>query len=94
VTVFVGLATPVKTPVLGPKEVNSVAAKLESAGNDGIGHIVVHLDNGQFWRVNEATSTRLVSVPGTGIQIVRNIFGGFYMNIEGGATNVLVTRIK
>jgi len=83
-----------KEPVLGPKEVNSVAAKLESAGNDGIGHIVVHLDNGQSWRVNEATSTRLVSVPGTGIQIVRNIFGGFYMNIEGGATNVLVTRIK
>jgi len=83
-----------KEPVLGPKEVNSVAAKLESSGNDGIGHIVVHLDNGQSWRVNEATSTRLVSVPGTGIQIVRNIFGGFYMNIEGGATNVLVTRIK
>ena len=83
-----------KEPVLGPKEVNSVAAKLESAGNDGIGHIVVHLDNGQSWRVNEGTSTHLVSVPGTGIQIVRNIFGGFYMNIEGGATNVPVTRIK
>src|ERR1700744_2380474 len=29
-----------KEPVLGPKEVNSVAAKLESSGNDGIGHIV------------------------------------------------------
>jgi len=83
-----------KAPVLGPKEVNSVAAKLESTGNDGIGHIVVHLDNGQSWRVNEATSTRLVSVPGTPIQIVRNIFGGFYMNIEGGATNVVVSRIK
>lgn len=83
-----------KEPVLGPKEVNSVAAKLERAGNDGIGHIVVHLDNGQSWKVNEATSTHLVSVPGTPIQIVRNIFGGFYMNIEGGATNVPVTRIK
>ncbi len=83
-----------KEPVLGPKEVNSVAAKLESAGNDGIGHIVVHLDNGQSWRVNEGTSTHLVSVAGTPIQIVRNIFGGFYMNIEGGATNVPVTRIK
>jgi hypothetical protein len=83
-----------KQPVLGPKEVNSVAAKLESSGNDGVGHIVVHLDNGQSWRVNEGTSTRLVSAAGTGIQIVRNIFGGFYMNIEGGATNVAVTRIK
>jgi hypothetical protein len=83
-----------KQPVLGPKEVNSVAAKLESSGNDGVGHIVVHLDNGQSWRVNEGTSTRLVSAQGTAIQIVRNIFGGFYMNIEGGATNVPVTRIK
>src|SRR6201995_4511619 len=53
-----------KVPVLGPKEVSSVSAKLESAGNDGIGHIVVHLDNGQSWRVNEATSTRMVSAPG------------------------------
>jgi len=83
-----------KEPVLGPKEVNSVSAKLERAGNDGIGHVVVHLDNGQSWRVSEGTNTRLVSVPGTGIQIVRNIFGGFYMNIEGGATNVPVTRIQ
>lgn len=83
-----------KQPVLGPKEVTSVSAKLESAGNDGIGHIVVHLDNGQSWKVNEATSTRMVSAPGTPIQIVRNIFGGFYMNIEGGASNVSVTRIK
>ena len=83
-----------KQPVLGPKEVNSVSAKLESAGNDGIGHVVVHLNNGQSWRVSEGTGTRLVSVPGTGIQIVRNIFGGFYMNIEGGATNVPVTRIQ
>jgi hypothetical protein len=83
-----------KQPVLGPKEVNSVSAKLESAGNDGIGHVVIHLDNGQSWRVNEGTNTRLVSSPGTGIQIVRNIFGGFYMNIEGGATNVAVTRIQ
>jgi hypothetical protein len=83
-----------KAPVLGPKEVNSVSAKLERAGNDGIGHIVIHLDNGQSWRVNEGTSTHLVSVPGTPIQIVRNIFGGFYMNIEGGAQNVLVTRMQ
>jgi hypothetical protein len=83
-----------KGPVLGPKEVTSVSAKLESSGNDGIGHIVVHLDNGQSWRVNEGTSTHLVSAAGTPIQIVRNIFGGFYMNIEGGATNVPVTRIK
>jgi hypothetical protein len=83
-----------KLPVLGPKEVDQVAAKFESAGNDGIGHVVIHLDNGQSWRVNEGTSTHLVSVRGTPIQVVRNIFGGFYMNVEGGATNVPVTRIK
>ena len=83
-----------KEPVLGPKEVHQVAAKFASSGNDGIGHVIIHLDNGQSWRVNEATSTHLVSVAGTPIQVVRNIFGGFYMNIEGGATNIPVTRIQ
>jgi hypothetical protein len=83
-----------KPLVLGPKEIDQVDAKFESAGNDGIGHLVINLDNGQSWRVNEASSTHLVSVPGTPIQIVRNIFGGFYMNIEGGKTNVSVVRIK
>jgi len=82
------------TPQLGPKDIGQVDAKLTSSSRDPAGHVVINLDNGQSWRVNEATSTHIASVPGTPIQVVRNAFGGFYMNVNGRSTELSVARIK
>ena len=81
-------------PQLGPKDIGQVDAKLTSSSRDTAGHIVINLDNGQSWRVNEATSTNIASLPGTPIQVVRNAFGGFYMNVNGRGTQLSVARIK
>jgi hypothetical protein len=81
-------------PTLAPKQVNQVDSKVASVSKDIAGHMIVNLANGQSWRLEEYRTINALSVPGTPIQIVRNILGGFYMGVDGHNNELSVDRIK
>jgi hypothetical protein len=83
-----------KEPILGPHEVNQISAKLSSLSKDAFGHSVVTLDNGQVWKVSDYS--HLPNGGGTSqtIHIVRNMFGGFYLNVDDQTNDIPVNRIR
>jgi hypothetical protein len=82
------------TPKLAPKQINQVDSKVKSTTKDIAGHLTVTLENGQSWRLEEYRQVNGLTVPGTPIQIVRNILGGFYMGVDGHNNELSVDRIK
>jgi hypothetical protein len=83
-----------RTPKLAPKQVNQVDSKVKGSTKDMAGHLIVMLENGQSWRLDEYRTINALSTAGTPIQIVRNAFGGFYMGVDGRNTELSVSRIK
>ena len=83
-----------ETVKLAPKIVTQVDSTVKSTTRDLAGHRVVTLENGQSWRVEDARPAKGISTPGTPIQIVRNLFGGFYMGVDGDNNELSVTRIR
>ena len=81
-------------PDLGPHEVNQIAAKLMSWGKDSTGHMLVTLDNGQSWKVTDDSRVPTAGGTATNIYIVRNLFGGFYLNVNDRTNNIPVIRLK
>jgi hypothetical protein len=81
-------------PKLAPKQVNQVDSKVKSTVKDITGHLIVNLENGQSWRLDEYRTANGLSVPGTSIQIIRNAFNGFYMGVDGHNNELSVSRIK
>jgi hypothetical protein len=82
------------TPKLAPKQVNQVDSTVKSVTKDIAGHLIVNLENGQSWKLDEYRTVNQLSVPGTPIQIVRNAFNGFYMGVDGHNNELSVSRIK
>lgn len=85
---------PNAAPKLAPKQVNQVDSKVKSTSKDLAGHLIVTLEDGQSWRLEEYRTIGALSVPGTPIQIVRNILGGFYMGVDGHNNELSVARIQ
>jgi hypothetical protein len=83
-----------KTPKLAPKQANQVDSTVKSVSKDIAGHLIVMLENGQSWRLDEYRTINGLSTAGTPIQIVRNAFGGFYMGVDGHNNELSVSRIK
>ena len=81
-------------PKLAPKQINEVDSKVKSTTKDLAGHLIVTLENGQSWRLEEYRTILALSVPGTPVQIVRNILGGFYLGVDGHNNELSVVRIK
>jgi hypothetical protein len=81
-------------PKLAPKQVNAVDSKVKTVGKDIAGHLLVTLENGQVWRLDEYRTVNGLSVPGTPVQIVRNMFNGFYLGVDGHNNELSVSRIK
>jgi hypothetical protein len=81
-------------PVLGPREVNEIDAKLDHATKDGVGHVILELDNGEAWKVLDERLLPLSRGKDTTIQIVRNQFGGYYLNLNGETDNITVNRVR
>jgi len=83
-----------KTPTLAPKQINQVDSKVKSTTKDMAGHLIVNLENGQSWKLDEYRTVNLLTVAGTPIQIVRNAFNGFYMGVDGHNNELSVSRVK
>ena len=83
-----------ETVKLAPKLVTQVDSTVKSTTRDLAGHRVVTLENGQSWRVEDTRPASGINTPGTPIQIVRNLFGGFYMGVGGDNNELSVTRIR
>ena len=83
-----------KEPVLGPKEVNQISANLTGWIKDYTGHVHLTLDNGQTWQVEDTARVPLTQKDGTPVVIVRNLFGGFFMSLNGRDTRLTVTRLR
>jgi hypothetical protein len=81
-------------PVLGPKEISQIEAKLDDWFKDGTGHVTVSLDNGQVWHVEDVSNVPTFQKKGEPIVIARNIMGGYYMSINGRDTRLTVTRVR
>jgi hypothetical protein len=83
-----------ESPELAPKTINQVDSTVKSTTKDFAGHLIVTLANGQSWRLDDYRPARGITIAGTPIQIVRNIFGGFYMGVDGQNNELSVIRIK
>lgn len=79
---------------LAPKEVHQIDSTVKSTIRDLAGHRVVNLENGQSWRVEDTKPVNGINTPGTSVQIVRNLFGGFYMGLSGENNELSVTRVR
>ena len=82
------------TVKLAPKLVTQVNSTLKSTTRDIAGHRIVTLENGQSWRIEDSKPAKGINTPGTPVQIVRNLFGGFYMGLGDDNNELSVTRIK
>jgi hypothetical protein len=80
--------------VFGPKEVNEIDARLSASAKDFSGHLMLTLDNGQVWRIDEYRQVSLAKGKDTLVSVVRNDFGGYYMGINGEDNKLSVTRLK
>jgi len=87
-------AGPSAAPKLAPKQVNQVDSTVKNTTKDIAGHLIINLENGQSWRLDEYRTVNQLTVAGTPIQIVRNAFGGFYMGVDGHNNELSVSRIK
>ena len=83
-----------ETVKLAPKLVTQVDSTLKSTTRDIAGHRIVALENGQLWRVEDSKPAKGINTAGTPVQIVRNVFGGFYMGLGGDNNELSVTRIR
>lgn len=83
-----------REPVLGPREVNQITGKLSSWGKDSTGHMVVTLDNGQSWKVSDYSRVPVAGGTSTNVLVVKNLFGGYYLNVNDQTNNIPVTRVK
>jgi len=83
-----------QTVKLAPKLVTQVDSTVKSTTRDMAGHRVVTLENGQSWRIEDTKPAAGLNTPGTQVQIVRNVFGGFYMGLGGDNNELSVTRIR
>ncbi len=81
-------------PQLGPKDVMQITAKLASATKDGAGHVIMTLDNGQIWKVQDQTLVPLNAAKTDGVVITRNLMGGYYLSVVGHNNELSVTRIR
>jgi hypothetical protein len=81
-------------PVLGPKDVTQITARLTDAVKDPYGHAILTLDNGQAWKVMDETLVPLVAARANGVVISKNIMGGFYLSVIGQQNNLSVVRIR
>jgi hypothetical protein len=87
-------STPGAAPKLAPKQINQVDSAVKNAAKDIAGHLIINLENGQSWRLDEYRTVNQLTAAGTPIQIVRNAFGGYYMGVDGHNNELSVTRIK
>ncbi len=83
-----------KEPVLGPKEVNQISAHLNGWAKGYTGHVQFTLDNGQTWQIQDTTGVPLTQKDGTPVVIARNLFGGFFMSLNGRDTRLTVIRLS
>jgi len=83
-----------ETVKLAPKRVTQVDSTVKSVTRDLAGHRVVTLENGQSWRIEDSKPAGGLNTAGTQIQIVRNVFGGFYMGVGGDNNELSVTRVR
>jgi hypothetical protein len=83
-----------REPDLGPKEVTQITAKLSGSIKDGFGHVIMTLDNGQTWKVQDQTLVPLGAARANGVIISRNLMGGYYLSVVGQNNEISVTRIR
>lgn len=88
-----GGETDTETPRFGPREETQVTGKVTKTTKDSSGHVLVTLENGQTWRIEDYSHPILMPGRDSAL-IVRNIFGGFYLGLNGRQNNLSVTRIK
>jgi hypothetical protein len=81
-------------PALNPQEVKQINANVANAAEDGFGHIVLTLDNGEVWKVQDQTIVPLGAAHNKSVTISKNMFGGFYLTIVGQQSNLSVVRIR
>jgi len=83
-----------ETVKLAPKLVTQVDSTVKSLTRDVAGHRVLNLENGQSWRIEDTKPAAGINTAGTPVQIVRNVFGGFYMGLGGENNELSVTRVR
>jgi hypothetical protein len=83
-----------ETVKLAPKLVTQVDSTVKSMTRDIAGHRVLTLANGQAWRIEDSRPAAGINTPGTSVQIVRNVFGGFYMGLGGDNNELSVSRVR
>jgi len=83
-----------KEPEFGPREVNQISAKLSSWSKDAFGHMIVALDNGQVWKVSDYSHVPTGGGTSETILIVRNMFGGYYLDVDDQTNNIPVNRVR
>lgn len=83
-----------ETVKLAPKLVTQVDSTVKSLTRDIAGHRILNLENGQSWRIEDTKPAAGINTAGTTVQIVRNVFGGFYMGLGGENNELSVTRVR
>jgi hypothetical protein len=81
-------------PVLGPKDAVQVTAKVTGAIKDSSGHVIMTLDNGQVWKVQDEGLVPVNAAKTVGIVINENMTGGYYLSIIGQTNNLSVMRVR
>jgi hypothetical protein len=81
-------------PNLGPKEVTRITAGVSDSSIDGTGHVVLKLDNGQVWRIQDSTHAPLMAMKKDGVVIQRTILGGYYLSAAGQDDRLSAVRIQ
>jgi hypothetical protein len=87
-------AAPEPKPVFGPREVTEIEAKVTDSVNDGAGHLILTLDNGEAWKVQDQTLFPNNAARKAGVIISKNLFGGFYLSVVGQQNNISVVRVR
>lgn len=88
-----GGAKPRKTKVERAREVTQMIAHATKATDNGIGHWVVTLDNGQSWKMTESVPGFAPPAAGDEVRLRKGALGGYLMDVNHQA-GVRVERIE
>jgi hypothetical protein len=88
-----GGAKPRKTKVDRAREVTQMIAHATKATDNGIGHWVVTLDNGQSWKMTESVPGFAPPAAGDEVRLRKGALGGYLMDVNHQA-GVRVERIE
>jgi hypothetical protein len=71
-----------------------VTAKVTGSRDDGVGHVILTLDNGEVWKVQDQTLVPINAARSKGVVISKNLLGGFYLSVAGQQNNLSVIRVQ